>query len=161
MLESRNLDRITVIHWVAPPDRDELIRVLIASTDGELDRAPGEITHAWDKEMERRIADLDSGKTVRIPAEQVLAEMRAIIAGHGESSRRNSSPRRDRNLSKPPASISGKREPSAAVGSQARSRAPSPSSLGCPNSASAATGMRVRSRCAAIPNPCTNALNPI
>ena len=70
---------------LTPPDREELIRVLIASIDGEPEGTPEEIARAWDEEIERRIADLDSGKTVTIPAEQVLAEMRAKIAPHGKS----------------------------------------------------------------------------
>ena len=70
---------------LAPPDRDELIRALIASIDGEPEGTPEDIARAWDEEIERRIADLDSGRTVGIPAEQVLAEMRAMIAAHGKS----------------------------------------------------------------------------
>jgi putative addiction module component (TIGR02574 family) len=69
---------------LTPPDRDELVRTLIASIDGEPEGSPEDIARAWDEEIERRIADLDSGKTVGIPAEQVLAEMRAMIAGHGK-----------------------------------------------------------------------------
>ena len=70
---------------LAPADRDELVRVLIASIDGEPEGTPEGIARAWDDEIERRIADLDSGKTVGIPAEQVLAEIRAMIAGREKS----------------------------------------------------------------------------
>lgn len=45
---------------LAPPDRDELVRVLIASIDGEPEGTPEDIARAWDEEIERRIADLDS-----------------------------------------------------------------------------------------------------
>ena len=69
---------------LAPPDRDELIRALIASIDGEPEGTPEDIARAWDEEIERRIADLDSGKTVGIPFEEVLAEIRAMIANHGK-----------------------------------------------------------------------------
>jgi putative addiction module component (TIGR02574 family) len=69
---------------LSPSDRDELVRALIASIDGEPEGTPDDIARAWDEEIERRIADLDSGKTVGIPAEQVLAEIRAMIAGHGK-----------------------------------------------------------------------------
>lgn len=67
---------------LSPSDRDELIRALIASIDGEPDGTSEEIAPAWDEEIERRIADLDAGKTESIPAEIVLAELRAKIAGH-------------------------------------------------------------------------------
>jgi putative addiction module component (TIGR02574 family) len=68
---------------LAPPDRDELIRILIASIDGEPDGTPEEIARAWDEEIERRIADLEAGRTKSIPADEVFAEIRAMIAGHG------------------------------------------------------------------------------
>ena len=68
---------------LTPPDRDELIRVLIASIDGEPEGTPEEIAHAWDEEIERRIADLEAGRTKSIPADEVFAEIRAMIAGHG------------------------------------------------------------------------------
>lgn len=67
---------------LTPPDRDELVRALIASIDGAPEGTPDDIARGWDEEIERRIADLDSGKTVGIPAEQVLAEIRALIADH-------------------------------------------------------------------------------
>mgnify|MGYP001574706721 CR=1 FL=1 len=41
------------------------------------------IARACDEEIARRVADLEAGRTAGIPAEQVLAEIRAIIAGHG------------------------------------------------------------------------------
>ena len=43
---------------------------------------PEAVAAAWDVEIERRIADLDSGKTVGVPVEHVLAEIRAMIANH-------------------------------------------------------------------------------
>jgi len=69
---------------LSPSDRDELVRALIASVDGEPEDTPEAIARAWEEEIERRIADLDSGKTKGIPAEQVLADIRAMIAGHGK-----------------------------------------------------------------------------
>ena len=66
---------------LSPPDRDELVRTLIASIDGEPEDAAA-IARAWDEEIERRIADLESGKTKGVPAEQVFAEIRDLIAGH-------------------------------------------------------------------------------
>jgi len=69
---------------LSAPDRDELVRALIASIDGESEDTPEAIARAWDEEIARRIADLDAGKTIGIPAEQVLAEIRALIASHGK-----------------------------------------------------------------------------
>lgn len=68
---------------LSTPDRDELVRALIASIDGDPDGTPEEIAMAWDEEIARRVTDLESGRTVGIPAEQVLAEIRILIAGHG------------------------------------------------------------------------------
>ena len=68
---------------LSPPDRDELIRTLIESIDGAPEGTPEEIARAWDDEIERRIADLEAGKTKSIPADEVFAEIRAMIAGHG------------------------------------------------------------------------------
>lgn len=67
---------------LSPRERDELIRVLIASIDGGADDSPEAIARAWDEEIERRVADLDAGRTQAIPAEQVMDEIRAMIASH-------------------------------------------------------------------------------
>lgn len=64
--------------------RNELIRVLIASIDGEAEDTPEAIARTWDTEIDRRIADFEAGRTVGVPAEQVLAEVRAMIAGRGK-----------------------------------------------------------------------------
>jgi putative addiction module component (TIGR02574 family) len=40
-----------------------------------------EIDASWDEEIKRRIEEIDSGTVELIPAEQVLAELRAKIAG--------------------------------------------------------------------------------
>jgi putative addiction module component (TIGR02574 family) len=69
---------------LAPPDRDELIRTLIESIDGEPEGTPEEIAQAWDEEISRRIADFEAGKTKSIPAEEVFAKIHALIANHGK-----------------------------------------------------------------------------
>lgn len=69
---------------LSPPDRDELVRALIASIDGEPEGTPEEIAKAWDEEIARRVADLEAGRTIGIPTEQVFAEIRGMIAGHGK-----------------------------------------------------------------------------
>lgn len=63
-------------------ERDELLRALIASIDGQGEDTPEAVARVWDEEIERRIADLEAGETGSIPAEQVFAEIRALIAGH-------------------------------------------------------------------------------
>lgn len=66
------------------PERDELVRALIASIDGVPEDTTEVISRAWDEEIARRIADLESGKTAGIPAEKVFAKIRALIAGHNK-----------------------------------------------------------------------------
>lgn len=82
---SANLDDLKArALQLAPPDRDELVRVLIASIDDEPEGSPEEIVQAWDEEIARRIADFEAGKTKGVPAEQVFAKIRALIADHGK-----------------------------------------------------------------------------
>ena len=69
---------------LTPPDRDELVRALIESIDGEPEGTPEEIAQAWDEEIARRIADFEVGKTKGVPAEEVFAKIRALIADHGK-----------------------------------------------------------------------------
>ena len=40
---------------------------------------PEAIALAWDEEIARRVADMDAGKTVWIPADEVFARLDAII----------------------------------------------------------------------------------
>lgn len=68
---------------LSAPDRDELVRSLIASVDGEPEDAAEAIARAWDAEIERRISDFEAGKTKGIPTDEVFAEIRALIARHG------------------------------------------------------------------------------
>lgn len=63
-------------------ERGELAHRLIASLDGEPEGTPEEIAAAWDEEIARRVADMDAGRTQWIPAEQVFAEIDALIAAH-------------------------------------------------------------------------------
>lgn len=63
-------------------ERGELAHRLIASLDGEPDGTPEEIAAAWDEEIARRVADMEAGRTQWIPAEQVFAEIDALIAAH-------------------------------------------------------------------------------
>jgi putative addiction module component (TIGR02574 family) len=63
-------------------ERGELANRLIASLDGEPEGTPEEIAKAWDEEIARRVADMEAGRTQWIPAEQVFAEIDALIATH-------------------------------------------------------------------------------
>jgi putative addiction module component (TIGR02574 family) len=64
---------------LSPKERGELIHRLIVSLEGEPEDTPEAIAQAWDEEIERRVADMEAGKTVWIPAEEVFARLDAII----------------------------------------------------------------------------------
>ena len=64
---------------LSPKERGELINRLIVSQESEADDTPEAIAIAWDEEIARRVADMDAGKTVWIPAEEVFARLDAII----------------------------------------------------------------------------------
>ncbi len=64
---------------LSPQERGELIHRLIVSLEGETEDTPESITKAWDEEIVRRVADMDAGKTVWIPAEEVFARLDAKI----------------------------------------------------------------------------------
>ncbi|MCI0378280.1 MAG: addiction module protein [Gemmataceae bacterium] len=55
-------------------DRAALAHYLIHSLDSEDDG--DEVAAAWEAELERRWAEIGNGKTVGIPAEQVVKELR-------------------------------------------------------------------------------------
>ena len=54
----------------------ELIDLLLVDTYSEPDPA---IEEAWGKEIDRRLAELESGKVKGIPAEEVFAKARKIV----------------------------------------------------------------------------------
>jgi len=59
-------------------DRARLARRLLESLDDQVDD-PEEVDRAWKAEIERRVADLDSGKVDLIPGDEVLREARKIL----------------------------------------------------------------------------------
>lgn len=61
------------------PDRNELIRALLDSIDGEPEDTHEAIARAWDEEIARRLDDLDAGRTQTVPAEEVVARIRAKL----------------------------------------------------------------------------------
>lgn len=64
---------------LSPQERGELIHRLIVSLESEPEDSPEAIAKAWDEEIARRVADMEAGKTVWIPAEEVFARLDAII----------------------------------------------------------------------------------
>ena len=55
-------------------ERAELAHFLLCSLEQE---AEADVDAAWEAELARRVADIQSGKVVGIPAAQVFAELRA------------------------------------------------------------------------------------
>ena len=64
---------------LSPEERGQLIHRLIVSLEGTPEDTPEAIAQAWDEEIARRVADMDAGKTVWIPADEVFARLDAII----------------------------------------------------------------------------------
>lgn len=64
---------------LSPQERSSLIHRLILSLEGPTEEAPEEIAKVWDEEIARRIADLEAGRSQCIPADEVFAEIDAII----------------------------------------------------------------------------------
>ena len=57
-------------------DRARLVEELLDSLQGEPDT---EVENAWDREIERRVAEIESGSVKLIAAEEVHAEARRLI----------------------------------------------------------------------------------
>ena len=55
-------------------ERARLAEALISSLDEE-----SEVERAWNVEIRRRVAELDAGTVETIPAEQVFAELNALL----------------------------------------------------------------------------------
>ena len=55
-------------------ERARLAQALISSLDEE-----SEVEQAWNAEIRRRVAELDAGTVKTIPAEQVFAELNALL----------------------------------------------------------------------------------
>lgn len=75
------LEKLEEQALLLPPDeRGQLIHRLIVSLDGEPEGTPEQIAKAWDEEIARRVADMDAGRTRWIPADEVMARLRAKIS---------------------------------------------------------------------------------
>lgn len=57
-------------------DRARLVEELLDSLQGE---SESEVESAWDREIERRVAEIESGAVKLVSAEKVHAEARRII----------------------------------------------------------------------------------
>lgn len=60
---------------LSPRERGELAGRLIVSLDGPVEDAPEAIAPAWDEEIARRVAELDSGTAELFTHEQVFADV--------------------------------------------------------------------------------------
>ncbi|HEY0969012.1 MAG TPA: addiction module protein [Opitutaceae bacterium] len=54
----------------------ELMDLLLIDTFSEPDAA---VQEAWDREIDRRLAELESGKVQAIPGDQVMAKVRKTV----------------------------------------------------------------------------------
>ncbi len=59
---------------LAPADRSHLLERLIVMLD-----ADAEIEHAWDREADRREAELDSGLVTAVPFNEAMLRLRARL----------------------------------------------------------------------------------
>lgn len=59
---------------LTPEERAELARFLVQSLDEEQEQG---VEAAWDAELKRRAAEIESGRVGGEPAEKVLRELRA------------------------------------------------------------------------------------
>lgn len=67
-----------ILDALSPDERAEIIDYLVglADADAEGDLTREEWEAAWAEEVNRRLEDMRSGKTVGIPAEEVMQRMR-------------------------------------------------------------------------------------
>ena len=59
---------------LAPVERSHLLERLIASLDSD-----PEVEEAWEREADRREAELESGLIAAVPGQEVIARLRARI----------------------------------------------------------------------------------
>ena len=56
-------------------ERGKLIHRLIVSLEGESKDSPEAVVQAWDEEIARRVAEIDTGTAALIPEEDVFARL--------------------------------------------------------------------------------------
>ena len=63
---------------LSPSERGEIASFLLDSLDSETEAEPAEdVEAAWTEEIGRRVEEIQSGRVVPIPGEQVIEELRA------------------------------------------------------------------------------------
>jgi putative addiction module component (TIGR02574 family) len=60
---------------LAPADRTHLLERLIASLDSD-----PEVDEAWEREADRREAELESGAIAAVPGQEAIARLRAKLS---------------------------------------------------------------------------------
>ena len=60
---------------LAPVERSHLLERLIASLDSD-----PEVEEAWEREADRREAELESGLIVEVPGQEAIARLRARLS---------------------------------------------------------------------------------
>ena len=64
-------------HELVPEDRARLAEELLASLEDDVDP---EVDAAWEDEIRKRIAEVESGTAKLIPADEVFARIRRALA---------------------------------------------------------------------------------
>lgn len=65
------------VRELAPEDRARLAEELLASLEGRLEP---EVEAAWDEELRKRIAEVESGTVKLVPADEVFARARRALS---------------------------------------------------------------------------------
>jgi putative addiction module component (TIGR02574 family) len=74
------LEQVTEeVRELSPQDREQLLARLIRDLEPVDNLSTAEIESAWDKEIARRLEEIDSGKVKAIPAEEVFARIQAKL----------------------------------------------------------------------------------
>jgi putative addiction module component (TIGR02574 family) len=75
-----SLEQVTEeVRELSPQDREQLLARLIRDLEPAENFSPDKIERAWDKEIARRLEEIDSGKVKTIPAEEVFARIQAKL----------------------------------------------------------------------------------
>jgi putative addiction module component (TIGR02574 family) len=61
-------------------ERADLATALLASLEADGEDDPADVERAWGAEVRRRLAEYDAGRSVGIPADEVFAEARRLLA---------------------------------------------------------------------------------
>ena len=64
---------------LSPTEHGELVHRLIVSLDGRGGDTPEAIARAWDDEIARRVADMETGRTRWVDADEAMARIRARV----------------------------------------------------------------------------------